>query len=270
MSRKTAILVVEDRPILIDEVYKEAFSTIDAEVDYASNKYEALEKVKCKTYDVAFIDIMLSDDISDRGGVEVVKYLNQLNEGTSMIVVSGTEDIKVAINTYNAGIMDFMHKNPPPIDKDILDRLNKALACKKNINYFGRFSTLTAYLAAPELVYSWEMAIMSHLGVGYNTINNALWEVLERMFPIMRKKSGCSFTMNNQPHALIGSFWSKGLGKPIWISIAGQNNELISPPQEAIQEEIYKHQKGKIFVGIWTMTGIRRDDYCDSIWDEIR
>ncbi len=270
MSRKTAILVVEDRPVFLKEVYKEALSSLDVDDEYATNKDEALEKVRCRTYDIAFIDIMLTDDTDDRGGVEVVKYIDKLNEGTSMIVVSGTDDVRVPIDTYNAGIVDFILKTKTFGEKDVLEKLEKVLKYKRHRNYFGKFGTLNAYLATPEMVYSWEMAIMTHLEASYDILNNALFEVLERMLPIMRKKGGWSFTMDTEPRGISGSFWSKGLGKPIWISIASKDNELTPPPQEAILEEIYKGRKGKLLVGVWTMAGIQRDDYYDSIWEEIK
>ena len=61
MSQKS-ILVVEDDQYLI-EVYSKTLSKEGYQVDTASTKSEAIQKIECKTYDAALVDIMLDQSI---------------------------------------------------------------------------------------------------------------------------------------------------------------------------------------------------------------
>jgi len=62
---KQRILVVEDDSY-IREAYSEYLSCFEADIDYAETKLEALERIRCKTYHLAIVDIMLKEDVSDR------------------------------------------------------------------------------------------------------------------------------------------------------------------------------------------------------------
>jgi len=135
MSRRIAVLVVEDDKYTFEELYKPALSTMDIDIDYAASEHDAIEMVRCRTYDAAYIDIMLKDDTKDRGGVEVIKHIFNEQEGTGMIVVSATDDLEVAINAYRAGIVDFLRKGEIRKDRDILAPLEKILSHKTTIQF---------------------------------------------------------------------------------------------------------------------------------------
>jgi len=96
----------------------------------------------------------------------------------------------------------------------------------------GKFQTLQAYLAAPELVPYWESALFSALKADYTAVNEALNLALERHLPILRlKRAQFSIRSDSVNLAANGKFWSKGIGSPIWLSIANYNGHLSMPPQ---------------------------------------
>lgn len=268
---KPRILVVEDQIDNIEIIFKRPLSELDIEVDYAQSKLEAIEKIRCKTYNVAFVDIMLREDRRDRGGVEVIEYLDKLSEGTAIIVVSATDDIRVPISTFKLGIVDYIQKQNIYTKQAILDPLKRILENYNKhykINYFGRFITLSAYLAYPELTPYWENRVLSTVKVGYQLMVDTLNNTLENYLPILReKKASYSLRTDENNQCVYGIFWSKSIGSPIWFSVANKNGKLIEPPEQSKGEILKNQKKGDIEYSIWKMIGIKRDDFNDSIWD---
>lgn len=127
MKPAHSVLVVEDDNFIIEGLYKECLSSLDVDVDYAQSKREAIEKIRCKTYRIAIVDIMLREDLSDRGGIDVIEYIHRLNKGTAVIVVSATDDIEVALTTYKVGISDFIQKEDIHSSQDILGPIQSIL-----------------------------------------------------------------------------------------------------------------------------------------------
>lgn len=124
---KINVLVVEDSSFVIENLYKECLSSLDVNVDYVQSELEAIEKIRYKTYNIVFIDIMLRDDVNDRGGIEVLKYIRRQNKETTIIVVTGTDDIKVPIETYHAGVSNFILKENLASPRDLVGAVEPIL-----------------------------------------------------------------------------------------------------------------------------------------------
>jgi DNA-binding NarL/FixJ family response regulator len=98
MSR-APILVVEDDPN-----WQDIFSEIIADCDFAaviaSSQREARLALAQQTFLLAIVDISLSlPDYADRGGVEVLKLIDQAPTRLPAIVVTGYATIDLAIET---------------------------------------------------------------------------------------------------------------------------------------------------------------------------
>lgn len=75
MKNKKRVLVVEDKAE-IARVLRQNLCDAGYDVDTAGSKTEALEKIRCRTYHVSLVDIMLTlDDEFDRGGNRQVLQL---------------------------------------------------------------------------------------------------------------------------------------------------------------------------------------------------
>lgn len=273
MKPRLSILVVEDDPFIIESLYKEFLSSLDVDVDYAQSKLEATEKIRCKTYNIAFVDIMLREDPNDRGGVEVIEFIHQLNEGTAVIVVSATDDIKVALVTYKEGIVDFIQKENIHTEKDLLYPIEKILNDYDfyKLNLFGRFVKLTAYLASPELTPYWEDVVRNTLNVEHHILMSTLNNTLHGFLPILRKKdSRFTLTTDAANRSVSGAFWSKGVGCPIWFSAANENGVLVEPPENQKGDILDEQHKKNLRVVIWKMVSVKRDEFRESVWDEIK
>src|SRR5437660_1332521 len=90
MDMRPRILIVEDIEDM-REVWRAVFERADYRADGAATAEAAQRAIDRCTYHVALVDIMLAgrDDVSDRSGVKVLKYLRDLAEGTRALVLSG-------------------------------------------------------------------------------------------------------------------------------------------------------------------------------------
>jgi ActR/RegA family two-component response regulator len=273
VNRKNKILVVEDDIYIVENVYKEYLSSLDINVDYAQSKFEAIEKVRCKTYNAAFVDIMLREDYRDRGGIDVIEYLHKINEGTAIIVVSGTDDIKVALTTYRAGIVDFIQKENIHTKTDILNPLERILNNQGLyiIKYFGKYDNFSSYLASPNFCPSWEFGIYNTLGVTCQLMIDIFNNIFENFLPILRKKNTVdSLEIDSTRKCVHGIFWSKGEGYPIWFTAANKKGSLIEPTNELKSDFLKNYEKGDLVLSIWKIIDTKRDEFYESIWDELK
>ena len=272
MSENLNLLVVEDDPFIVDQLYKPQLTNPRLHVDYASTEAEAKEQIRCKTYHVAYVDIMLRVDRYDRGGIEVIKFLHELKESTSIIVVSASDDIRVALSAYKAGICDFLPKDSIHSPGEILVPLEKIL---EGIEYqktspFGRFSNISAFLANPELTPYWEDEWVRRLGTSYKLFVTALNNSLEYRLPILRMKGKRScLTVGEDVRTGYGYFWSKGIGQAIMMSLAFVDRTLPAPSKDVAGEVIYERTYRNLKVAIWAIkSGKSRSEFLDSVWDE--
>jgi ActR/RegA family two-component response regulator len=103
------ILFVDDNKVFRDR-YAQALTRAGFIVQSASTAPEAIQWIRREHYEVAFVDIMLSDRPRDRGGFDVISELLKASPDTRVIVISGTADITVAVEAFRSGAFDFLEK----------------------------------------------------------------------------------------------------------------------------------------------------------------
>lgn len=128
MSARSSILVVEDNAYLVENLYKTALQDSSWTVDYAESKAEAIDRITHNSYDVAIIDIMLREDTRDRGGLDVIRELRQSGSGTEAIVVSATNDPRVATDAMSLGVSRFIAKENIESGEDLSHAVKETLA----------------------------------------------------------------------------------------------------------------------------------------------
>ena len=222
------VLIVEDMHD-ISESFKFVVERAGYIVDVVDRKATAIRALKSKLYDVALVDLQLKDDITHKGGLDVLDAINDLQDGTVAIVVSATQDIGEAVDSYRRKAAGFIMKGNLK-SKDIVDAIEGALS-KYRRSHFGDFPSLSAYLAEPDLVPIWESNVAATLGCGVPAFQKLIWSAFSPYLPIIRKKNGSpSFVVDKTKGAITGAFWSKELGSAIWFSAAG-NGVNIGPTE---------------------------------------
>jgi CheY-like chemotaxis protein len=265
------ILIVEDRKD-IQRYYTLGLEKKGISYDVVDSRIEAIELLKKRSYEGAIIDLQLTDDESYSQGIEVLKYIKTVQEGTNAIVVSGTPHVQDIIDSYEGGAIKVIakaNKSYPEIAEEFADQCNNV-----KIQYFGKFPSLNAYLASPDdnAIY-WEDSMNKILKLGYQDLNKTLNKAFKDYLPILRPiKNEKSFQMDASNGVAFGSFWSRGKGFPILLAMMKLDNKtcqgVILPKGAA---PIYEIQPVKnIKVNVWKLNDIGRDEFHEFVNDIIK
>lgn len=262
-----SVLVIEDKEFIRNS-YVDALREAGFDVDMAATRAEALEKVRNRTYGVALVDIMLTDDDSDRSGIEILQMLQDYKEGTRSVVVTAKDDMDVAINSYQAGVVGVLRKHRIVSTKEIVEVVERA-AEGVQLALFGRYANLLALLAEPELVPYWETTVLSALKADYYSLTDALKRAFTPFLPVLRLTDQReSLKVDHAAGTAHGVFWSKKTGQPIWVALAGKGAKLTVPPEGHAGRVLFERDKGTVKVSVWELTGYNRDLFRETLWDK--
>lgn len=264
------VLIVEDHPDNLDTFAKNV-RRIDnvAEVDTASNKVEALERIRDKAYHVALIDINLTDfsgEGGDRSGIDVIKAINAHDEGTACIVLSAEKSAEVPVDAQDAGIAKYILKQRIRGPGDYVPVVEEA-AANTVLRGTGRYADMVAYLARPEDRAVWEDQAIRMLQCRGSV---GLFRVIEGAFgrftPLLRRRDTLySLIPNMTNHQMNGAFWSRALGGPIWVALGRKGVELDLPPADLRPlEVIHADAKGPENYSVWRLGQPLRREFYDS------
>ena len=271
ISGEKRILLVEDiediRKDLIDDIRK-IFA--DVQIDEAPSEEAAMQAIRNRTYHVAVLDIMLTEEKGHRGGLNVLDELKKLNEGTVAIMLSATPDINCAIHAIRSRIVvDYIHKNELRNNINLLiNPIREALAAAQ-IPIYGKYGRLTSYLSAPEDPAIWEYDAMTSIStVGFDPLNQALSDTFRTITPVLKANNAegmPGFKIDKKRSAIHGVFWSKARGYAIAVCLWSVKGEPIIPPNAVDQEDIPLKGGKYIKAAIWRVP-LGRDQFIESIW----
>jgi len=267
------ILVVEDRKDLRDMYVKNINRYIEKyniHVDEVDSKAGAKELILRKTYHVVLLDIMLIEDKVDRGGIEVLDYIKHLNEGTLVVMLSGTDDINCAIHALRSRIVvDYIHKQEIKKPEIYIEPINSALD-EVHIPIFGKYGGLSAYLAAPEKmdVSQWEFHAMQTVkSKGVDHLHKVLSKAFIPISPVLRKNNQLfSLQKDLKNNMLYGNFWSKATGSAVLVCINSNDNEKNGEQENFSGKLIYSETIKNLDISIRTIENTNRNEYVGDIW----
>jgi DNA-binding response OmpR family regulator len=101
-----SILYIEDDESLA-QLVKRRISKVGHQVLLAQGGRSALETVNNQQFDLLIIDYQLPEF----NGLQLIEQLTGLNSDTPIIMVSGQNDIHVAVQALNLGCMDYLIKD---------------------------------------------------------------------------------------------------------------------------------------------------------------
>jgi CheY-like chemotaxis protein len=269
MGAFAKVLLVEDNPSVAG-TYAGILRSAGHHVDWASNEGAARSYLRENTYNVAFVDLNLSgDDLANKGGLDIITYIDKLNEGTKTFAVSGSTEARDVVRSFRSGAVDFIMKSEIKSKKDLLEPLENSTKGQR-FNLLGKFDRLTPLLAAPEDTNIWESNLIGTIGEDFKTCNAALEEAFTPLLPILRKRDGsAAIKFDRGKNSLCGLFWSKGRGSAVWVSLASRKGELDTPPVEFAGQEIElgKTKTSSIKIKLWRLPDVKRDLFAETVWD---
>ena len=267
MKYDKRVLIVED-DIELQQEFRSIVEENNFEVDTAGNKTEALEKVRCRTYHVGMIDIMLTDDPTDRGGIDVLKYINSLQEGTQAIVLSATPDVRVPVEVWKEGALSYLIKKDIISSEDILNEVEKAYQ-RCQIRSYGKFTSMIAYLASPEKTPFYEDRLMRLLGGDIDLVRSAFKFVFVPLQPFLRKKNQrFSIFVDGERGMIHGLVWSKALGCAVYVSFGRKECEYVRPEDTSVIEMVFEEddEEEQFKAAVWRVIA-KRDEFIETLYD---
>jgi ActR/RegA family two-component response regulator len=270
MTKQDRVLIIEDNTKLQDK-FKRIIFDAGYQVDVAGTKAEAIEKIRCKTYHVAMIDIMLTDDFADRGGIECLEYLKHIDEGTEAIILSATNDVRVPVESWKKGALTYLVKKDIRSSEDLVREV-KIARDKCKMNFYGPFDNLAAYLAQPEMAVFFEDNLMKVLGGNISRAGSILQQLFDPILPVLRSKQHMyGVDIDKDGKRITGLLWSKAIGSAVWVSLAMGSQQPIQPPEGCEPHEVALHIDGKNTWGgqatIWCVTKPRAD-FNETLFDK--
>jgi DNA-binding NtrC family response regulator len=128
MFKKLRILIVDDSEtdaFLLN--YSISISGLNtSEILVAADLKEALASVNAQAFDVILLDLNLPDSF----GIESLHEINKVSGSSMVIIISGNEDIAVAMETIANGAQDFIVKGRFK-PEDLFRAINFGLERKK-------------------------------------------------------------------------------------------------------------------------------------------
>jgi DNA-binding NtrC family response regulator len=121
MAKKDfSILVVDD-----EETFRYMLSSLIAgagyQVDIAPDGVAAINAVQTKLYDVVLCDVRMPKV----DGIEVLKFIKTSYPSTEVVMLTGTADVKIAVECMKIGAYDHILK--PTTSDDLLSTIERAL-----------------------------------------------------------------------------------------------------------------------------------------------
>lgn len=213
------ILIVEDSKE-IQKYYARGLERKGVSFDLVESRGEAVERLKCRSYEGAIVDLQLTDDESYSQGIEVLKYMRRVDEGTNALVVSGTPHPQDIIDSYEGGALRVIAKADKGFAEIAEEFVDQCSLVK--LRKFGEFRSLNAYLANPSTIPIWEDLVQRTLQCGYPKMQKSLAKALDKYAPILRPLDAkSSVSMDPDCKLVSGTFWSKAAGFSIFVAISG-------------------------------------------------
>lgn len=120
MAEQTRVLVLDDEPIVLDSL-REYLEIENHQVSTAQTLDEAVELLKNSKFQVALADVRLSQ----ANGFDLLRYVNDNNLSTAVIMFTGYGTIEDAVRAIKMGAFDYVTK--PISDEEVNLTVERAL-----------------------------------------------------------------------------------------------------------------------------------------------
>ncbi len=223
------IFIVEDDPVYLKFLNYVIGLNPDHEIKTFSNGNDALNALHERPS-----IITLDYSLPDKSGEEILKEIKDFDSNIPVIIVSGQEEIGIAVQLLKLGAYDYIIK-----DEETKERLEYALTnAKRNINLVNEINTL-------------KQEISEKYEFGNSIIGNS--PAIKRVFDLMKKAIKTNITISITGETGTGK---ELVAKGIHYNSARKKKPFIpvnlaAIPRELVESELFGHEKGS-FTGAIT------------------
>ena len=125
------VLIVEDQEMWREHFLKEPLQELNLIIFVASTKEQALALLKQQHFNLAIVDINLTDVTGNIDGLDIINYLQQTQANTQVIVVSGTPDSFSTLRQHNYQVFSQIQKESFDLESYIV-KVQQALVLTSN------------------------------------------------------------------------------------------------------------------------------------------
>jgi len=114
------ILAIDDDQAVLNYLNIMLLQTGAYQVSTLANSSKAFQELKNTNYDLLLLDM----DMPDVNGLEILKHIKEKNMDIETIVLTGVEDVELAVSAMKLGAFDYLTK---PVDNDQLLKIIAAV-----------------------------------------------------------------------------------------------------------------------------------------------
>jgi len=105
MAEKSKVIIIDDQTSVI-ESFREILKIKDYEVEGFTTGKEAIESIKSRKYDMAFVDLRMPE----MDGIEVLKKIKEVDPAIEVIIVTAYASEESFANAITLGAMEYLRK----------------------------------------------------------------------------------------------------------------------------------------------------------------
>ena len=228
-NESVKIFIVEDDPVYLKFLNYVIGLNPDHEIKTFSNGNDAINALHERPS-----IITLDYSLPDKSGEEILKEIKEFDANIPVIIVSGQEEIGIAVQLLKLGAYDYIIK-----DEETKERLEYALTnAKRNITLVKEINTL-------------KQEITEKHEFGNSIIGNS--PAIKRVFDLMKKAIKTNITISitgetgtGKELVAKGIHYNSSRKKKPFIPV-----NIAAIPKELVESELFGHEKGS-FTGAVT------------------
>jgi len=264
MSKKKRVLLVEDIRST-RETFESSLELEGYDVTAVANLKDAIDAVNQRNFHVALVDIMLDGKkkTANRDGVEVIKRIHQLDEGTHVIPLTGQDSRTFVRDSFaELGVFDFIDKvqHIEVHGWEYAQKIIDLAISRSEIDDEPAWDDVLKGVLLP----SEEPMFVDYVskvtnGAPFDLLRRSLCSAIRQLQP-MKGLNGAVQSFELVDDAVVGRFWSKAHGVGVKIIVRKPSKD--PTPQEGIRQ-LFGRTKGKLELVVHVCEEAQRSDYVD-------
>jgi ActR/RegA family two-component response regulator len=255
--RRKSILIVDDNQH-VQNTLRDIALAASFDVTTAASRTEAFEAIRRRRFEIALVDMRLYEaDRNNRDGLDIIRHLSDLHEGTICALLTGYGSYDVAVEAHERLGAHTLSKGDM-FREDVERLLRQAV----EVRHEGDLEPARAWSAAeqPDIWLFHANSVLRPKG-DYGVTLSLLQELLLTCDPLREYVDARGLEKLQEHAALGGLYWSRGVGEAVIVLVA--RDQLPSPipllphwPAVTVQDEMYRTSRKNLWGAIMRCAGV--------------